>query len=236
MDYTMLKQMARRSRLLAFLHDNESEDLKLQSFTSILEPEDNTKPPISMEVSSFDMGIFLAQNPKLNGNEYSLIQQYLHTTGRPYRNYLHLPHPENALILPPNAKRPRQFHDNGRTYSCYSSHQGNSAIQFHDRQSQQCQNGVIESILELPLQGFLSRFILVRTFRPLNAFEHAGIPYSHFPNFMAEVVDPELSENIIVIETKDIITHLTTYKRPVGAFNCTKEILVICWALNRGRK
>lgn len=232
----MLKQMARCSQLLAFLHDNESGDSKLQSFTSILEPEDNTKPPISVEVSSFDMGIFLAQNPKLDENEYHLIQQYLHTTGCPYRNYLHLPHPENALILPPNAKCPREFHENGPTFSCYSSHQGNSAIQFHDCQSQQLRNGIVETILELPLQGFLSRFIFVCTFRPLNAVENAVIPYSHFPNFMAEVVDPEPSDNIIVIEPRDIITHLTTLKRPAGTFDCAGEILVICWALNHGRK
>lgn len=236
MDYTMLRQMARRSRLLALLHDNESGDPDLQSFMSILEPRDSTKPPTSQEVNSFDMGIFLAQNPKLDDNEYLLIQQYLHTTGRPYRNYLHLPHPENALILPPNAKHLREFHENGRTFSCHSSHKGNSAIQFQDHGSQGHLNGMIESILEIPLEGFLCKFILVRTFQALNAFEMAETPYPHFPNFMTEAVHPDLSDNIIVIEPKDIITHLTTFKRPAGTYDITAEILIICWALNRGRK
>jgi hypothetical protein len=211
-DYTMLKQMARRSRLLAFLHDNESKNPLLQSFSTILEPGDLTKPPVPQELSSSDIALFLSKVPKLLGTEYTLIQQYLHSTGRPYCSYTNLPHPEFALILPPNAKRLTEFHNNGRTYSCHLSHPGNSAIQFHDCESQSPRTGVIDNIFEIAIEGFLRKFILVQHHRDLNKHDLALTPYLNYPRMMAKVVETTLSNEIIVIEPHHIITHLTTFR------------------------
>lgn len=232
----MLKQMARRCRLLAILHDNEFTSSLLQTFNTILEPGDSTKPPLTQELSSSATALLLSKAPKMQDCEYQSIKQYLHSTGRPYRSYTDLPHPEYALILPPNAKRATEFHENGRTYSCHLSHSGNSSIQFHNPQTQTRLTGAIETILEIPLEGFLRRFILARTYHPLNDTEAALTPYPQFPRFQSQVVNAALSAEVIVIEPHHIITHLTTFRRPAGTYSISHEILVICWALNRGLK
>lgn len=237
MDYTMLKQMARLCRLLALLHDNESVDSATQAFASILESNDSkTKSPMTKELSGLEIALFLSKAPKMYQHEYQLVKQYLNTMGSPYRSHTDYPHPEYALILPPNAKRLTEFHDNGCTYSCSSSHSGNSPIQFYNRETQAHLTGVIDTILEIPLEGFLRKFILVHPYCDLNEEDTRRTPYSQFPRMMTKAVDTTPSGTMIVIEPQHIITHLTTYKRPAGTFGIDKEILIICWALNRGRR
>ena len=226
--------MARLCCLLALLHDNESGNSLDKSFANILEPEDRTKPPVSKELTSADAAFFLSKVPKLRPNEYNLILRYLHSTGHPYWAYLDLPHPEYALILPPNAKRLVEFHNNGHTYSCNSSHIGNSAIQFYDRSTEACLTGAIDTILEIPLEGFLRKFILVYPHLDLNSSDASCTPYPRYPRLMTKAVRAVLSQDIIVIEPQHIITHLTTYRRPAGTYGIQQEILVICWAMNRG--
>lgn len=231
----MLRQMARLCRLLALLHDNESGDALDKSFANILEPKDTTKSVLE-ELTSEDAALFFSKTPKLRQNEYLLIQEYLQSTGRPYRGYLDLPHPEFALILPPNAKRLTEFHDSGRTYSCHSSHIGNSAIQFYDRLTQARLTGVIDTILEIPLEGTLRMFILVHAHLELDNSDAMRTPYPQYPRMMTKAVKTVLSDDVVVIEPQHIITHLTTYKRPAGTYGIQQEILVICWAMNRGLK
>lgn len=230
----MLRQMARLCRLLALLHDNKLGDSLDKSFASILEPENRKKSPALKEYTSADAAVFLSKAPKLSLNEYALIQEYFQSTGCPYQCYLDLPHPEFALILSPNAKHLTEFHDNGRTYSCNSSHISNSTIQFYDKSTQARLTGVIETILEIPLEGFLCKFILVHPHLELDNLDAMCTPYPQYPRMMTNAVKTVLSDNIVVIEPQHIITHLTTYKRPAGTYGIQQEILVICWAMNRG--
>lgn len=232
----MLRQMARLCRLLALLHDNESGDSLDQSLASILEPADQSKLTVLKELTSADTALILSKAPQLKPKEYSLIQEYLHSTGRPYRSYTDFPHPEFALILPPNATRLTEFNDNGHTYSCSSSHIGNSAIQFYDKSTQGQLTGVIDTIWEIPLEGFLRKFILVHTHLELDNSDAMLTPYPQYPRMMTKAVKAVLSEDIVVIEPQHITTHLTTYKRPSGTYEIQQDILVICWAMNRGLK
>lgn len=56
---------------------------------------------------------------------------------------------------------------------------------------------------------------------------------------MTRIVDAEASKEdseLVVIEPAHIVTHLTTFHRPAGTYGIDKDILVVCWALNRGRR
>ncbi|KAF8219478.1 hypothetical protein L208DRAFT_1199297, partial [Tricholoma matsutake] len=46
----------------------------------------------------------LAKAPCLLEVDYNNLLDYLHQTGRPYRAFSDLPHPPNAIILPPQAQ------------------------------------------------------------------------------------------------------------------------------------
>lgn len=204
--------MAHLCHLLAFLHHNETDNPLLNSFMGILEPGDKTKPPVLPELSSADIALFLSLAPKIEENEYNAVLQYLLSTGHPYYSWTNLPHPEFAHVLPPNGKCPTEFHDNGCTYSCHSSHNGNSNIQSQDPQIQAPITGVIQTILEIPLEGFLCKFILVHSHSTLSDLDTACTPYSQYPCMMCKVVPTELSDHLYVIEPQHIVTHLTALK------------------------
>ena len=226
--------MARLCRLLAFLRHNESKNSLLESFARVLEPGDKSEASVSQELDSADIALFLSRAPKMEENEYNKILQYLISMGHPYYSWTNLPRPEFAYVLPPNAKRLNEFHDNGHTYSCYASHNGNSAIQFWDPHSQAHITGAIQTILEIPLEGFLRKFILVHSHSALCDSDITCTPYPQYPRMMCKVVDAQLSDELYVLEPQHIITHLTTLKYPPGTFGILKETLGICWALNRG--
>ncbi|KAF9043561.1 hypothetical protein BDZ89DRAFT_943643 [Hymenopellis radicata] len=237
LDLTMLRQMARRCRLEGRLHDNQSGDADMKKLAEILEPSQGSRFVLSdAQLSTVDVANILGEAPRLAPTEYDMILQYLRLTGRAYRGYLQLPHPSAALILPPSARRPPQFILDKRTYSCQISHIGNSAIQFYSPQTQSTYTGFIHTIWQIPLEDVMRTFILVNCHRLLSSAEAERAPYIHNPRLMSSLVDSTPSNQSFVIEPKHIITHLTTFKRPAGTYGINRETMVVCWALNRGRR
>ncbi|KAJ7245779.1 hypothetical protein C8J57DRAFT_1082078 [Mycena rebaudengoi] len=177
-------------------------------------------------------------------NIYELLLTYLASVGehklhfwgsRNAAGVVTLPDPEHcSMILPPRAKQCKTFELNKRTYS-NPSHPGNSLIQFYrpgtDAKQNKTWTGVIDTILKVPLDGSLRTFIIVCKHLSLN------IPsYSQSPELMTSVVYEEPEPGLIVIEPKHIVTHLTAWKRPAHIHTTDKPVLVVCWALNRGRR
>ncbi len=113
------------------MKDNDADNNAIANFHNILEPLQH-KSLSSIDVDSNEQALLLAKAPALSTEEYTAIQQYLNSTGRPHSSYKEVPHPEFALVLPPAAERLREFVLGGRTYSRNSSHDGNSAIQFYE--------------------------------------------------------------------------------------------------------
>ncbi|KAJ7760277.1 hypothetical protein DFH07DRAFT_816732 [Mycena maculata] len=236
MDYTMLCQMARRCRLLAYLHNSEFLDPVLRQFADILDMKNTTKPKESEELDSFALARFLSKAPKMSPKEYKSILGYLNASGEATVSWLSYPAIEyQAMILPPNAKRLREYHENGGTYSCYSSHHTNSLIQFQKPNSHEPPiTGVIKFILEVPLHGFLRKFIFVAPHRPIDI---RGTPFQHYPRMMATLVEVEPYQTLMVIEPKHVITHLAAWTRPSRTYSgINKRFMVVSWALDRGRK
>jgi hypothetical protein len=240
MDYTMLQQMSRLVYFLAFLHHKASSNPEMDIFANILEPSNITKGPTIKPIDDFEQAIYLTKTLDLDETEYDMILQYLNLTGHhgQWSSNTAYPHPEHALILPPFAKRCTEFHENGHTYSCSSSHEGNSFIEFYDRRIQGHWTGVINHIFEIPLQGFLRKFIFVSPHRELEQSALVGTPYDPllYPRFMSKIVEVKPSEDMVVLEPEHIITHLTTYKTRGDIYGIRREVLLVCWALNRGRK
>lgn len=227
----MLRQMSRRARLDALLHD--SEDARL--LANILDPVTQSVEIITT-ISPADQAKILAEAPKLPEADYNALLQYLHQTGRPYRAFNSLPHPENSIILPPHAQYPLQIHCGECTFSCEKSHKGNSAIQFYNPFTHSNNTGSIEVIWRLPLEGSMHTFVVVWQHKSLPASEESKAPFTHYYGFQARIVDARPSGDLLIIEPTHIIMHLTTFKWPAGTYGIGMETLVVCWALNRGRK
>jgi hypothetical protein len=237
MDFTMLKQMTRFCMFLAFLHNTAASNPEMDIFANILEPGNFNQGPAIKPIDDAAQATYLAHAPHLDTVIYDMILQYLNLTGHRGQYHHHHSHfQENALVLPPRAKKLTEFHqDGGRTYSCSSSHKGNSFIQFYDREIRGYRTGVIKLIFEMPLQGFLRKFILVSPHRELRS-ERTPYDQTMYPRFMSKIVEVEPSDEMIVIEPEHIITHLTTYETGGHLYGIKTKVLIICWALNRGRK
>ncbi len=129
------------------------------------------------------------------------------------------------------------MHRDDHTFSCQKSHKGNSAIQFYSPSTQTEDTGFIETIWTLPLEGTLRVFFVVRPHLPLSIDDEKKAPFIHLNSkYSTRIVDNKPSDQLLIIEMHHIITHLTTFQRPLGTYGIDKETLVICWALNRGRK
>lgn len=238
----MLKTLILHCSTLAALLDNTygnnaGKEPLIQELTSILEPEDAKN--LLLNPTALDCAEIVsiqAKSPSMQTHEYVSLQAYLLFTGCAYHTYTDVPHPEYALVLPPIANCPSQINLNDHTYSCYSSHIGNSAIQFCDPKTQKIETGSIHLILQMLLQGFMRTFLFVHGHGTLTDAEEQLTPYPTHPRFMTKVVDAKFSDTLFIIEPQHIITHLTTLKQPAGTYGISRETLVVCWALNRGCK
>lgn len=228
----MLCQMSRRAHINAALHDVDGPT----ELANILEPINLSVDAAPVPLSPSEVSNVLKKARDLQGIEYNALLQYLQHTGRPYRSYDNFPHPPNARILPPLAQHPLQFNRGECTFSCEHSHKGNSVIYYYNPLVQAHDTGFIQNIWRIPLEGLMHTFVVVRPHQSLPAHEEAQAPYMHYPGFHVRVVDLQPSPGLVIIEPKHIITHLTTFKRPAGTYGIGREILVVCRALNRGRR
>ena len=229
----MLRQMSRRAYLDAVLTDTIDQDSA--QLAHILNTAYDITESMPGQLQPSEVADILQKAPDLTTIEYKALLQYLQSTGRPYRAFDDLPHPSGALILPPQAKRPNQFHHNNHTFSCQHSHIGNSAIQFYDPLSQSHDTGFIQTIYQLPLEASMQTFIVVSPHQPLPFSEESKAPFHNHSGYMSRIVDVQPSEKTILLRLDHIITHLTTYQRPKGTYHIDWDTLIVCWALNRGR-
>ncbi|KAF7331362.1 hypothetical protein MKEN_00013900 [Mycena kentingensis (nom. inval.)] len=236
MDFTMLRQISRSCRLLALLHRHEFKNTTLRNLSALLARDSVNS--VKAEMDDVAVSVYLGKAPRMSTKEYQLLLAYLNVNNAGYLSWLDMAGRDpdyHAMVLPPNANRLRRYSESGRTYSCSDSHRANSLIQYYIPNSDEDPaTGVIDSILELPLDGFLRTFMLVRPHRLLDL---AGTPYARYPNFMTSLVATEPSKKLLIIEPKHIITHLAAWTRPSSTYSGMKErFMVVCWALNRGRK
>ncbi|KAJ6583141.1 hypothetical protein DFH09DRAFT_911716 [Mycena vulgaris] len=212
---TMLRQVTRRGCLEAYLNEEQFTTGHTRGLAHILDPS-SVKVPEQLEPS--EVAKILSSAEELFVPHYQMLLLYLQSNGQPWRHHLELPHPDGALILPPCALQSPEFQLDGRNYSCKHSHLGNSGIQFKRPSDSQIFTGFIESIWQIPLQGHMQTFVVVELHTSLPHNILAQLPFSSKPRLNTTVVDATPSGNRFIIEPRHILTHLTTYKRPKGAF------------------
>lgn len=228
--------MSRRARVDATLFDNK----EMQSLGAILDPDSYSviENNDQLKINPEDQALFLSKGTLLEKDHYRALLQYFHLNGRAhYRAFDQFPHPQNSVVVPPQAQFPLQIHRDECTFSCQKSHYGNSAIQFYNPATQLHDTGFIQIIWHLPLENIMHHFIVVQPHKPIAKNEEKMAPYIHYPGLSSRIVDScPPTNHLVIIEPKHIITHLTTYKRPASTYGIGRETLIVCWALNRGRK
>lgn len=178
MDYTRLRHFARLGRLLAKKHDKHLEDgtnSALQGLDNILDPTDPKTLQTPTQLDEEQLAKFLAKKSRnIPKPLYTLILEYLASVGEHKLNFygtrnaagtITLPDPDHrSMILPPRGKRCLKFYVDKRTYSCSSSHESGSLIQFYepgtDPKQNQTSTGVITAILQIPLDNMLRTFVV----------------------------------------------------------------------------
>ncbi|VDB99907.1 unnamed protein product [Peniophora sp. CBMAI 1063] len=243
MDFTMLRQTARRARLQALLHDTTPDD-STSGLTAILTEADpdaeHTRTANAASqvpgntLTSYQLAQFLVAAPLLDEAHYVLILRHVQTYIRPFQPFDQLPAQPDIPILAPNAKRPRTLVINRRTYSDMVQHRGNSAVQYRDPTSNVRHSGFIQAIRVIPLEHQLRTFVLVSPHAPLPEHEFLRTPYAHYKLLRTTIFDAAPSPTLIVLEPKDIIAHVTTLLRPMGTYGVPRQTLVVCSSLDRG--
>ncbi|KAJ7303543.1 hypothetical protein DFH08DRAFT_758982 [Mycena albidolilacea] len=88
----------------------------------------------------------------------------------------------------------------------------------------------------MPLKNHMQTFFLVQKHKLLPSNLLQKTPFPSLNLLQTTAVDAELSNQFCIIEPTRILTHLTFYHRAKGTYGINKRILVVCWALNRGRR
>lgn len=144
--------------------------------------------------------------------------------------------PLTGFIIPRRPLHPLNIIIEGNQFAKFSNHIGGSYIQFYDPMLPALQlEGRIEDIWRLPLDGHVRTFLLVRKFRDLDLHEVQMTPYHLKPELLTRVYDTRPSENVLLIEPRHVITHLTTWTRP-RFLTINHSVIIVNWALNRGRR
>ncbi|KAJ6472115.1 hypothetical protein DFH09DRAFT_1058123 [Mycena vulgaris] len=227
--------MCRRSLLEGVLNDSSqhSGPAPMAKLATILQPKDpfRWKAPVDL-LNGVEVADILARGMELTPTEYNSLLKYLCNTGEEWLSaYRNLPYVTGALIMPRHALEPLELTLDGHTYSCFKSNQGGSGIQFKMPKTGAQATGFIKKIWQMPLKGCLKTFMLIEVHRPVrNKTAFSSLLLG------ATVVDASPSMNFIVIEPEHILTHLTVWRPPMGTYGIMKDILGVCWGLNRGRR
>ncbi|EEB88831.1 hypothetical protein MPER_13151 [Moniliophthora perniciosa FA553] len=229
--------MARRCLFDAYLEDSvHGEATPLSQFCATLLGPKRTNSGL---VTESEEARFFQRAKKLPDWQYEKLLTYIHLQGPPWPRAHNDPRVTfDAFILPPSGVQLTNLtNTHHQTFSTFSSHQGNSCVQFYENRAHTSKNsGFIRTIWQMPLQSQLRTFFFIELHKPLPMEEQQKAPYDKYPFMMTGIFDAARSGSWAVVEEKDIIAHAVAYPRPAGAYGIPKKTLVICWSLNRGRR
>jgi hypothetical protein len=241
MDLTMLRQICRRGRLTGFIQDCISNQSPFSAALMVMFPNVMTPQSEMSTVSSHSEAQHNSRGQKLPSVEYNLILDYIHAL-RPNclaRHYKDLPHPEDAVILPPVAVPVTHITHKGRSYSTFSMHSGNSSISYHQADGT-VDAGFITSMWKQILYGESHLFIIVSPHSQLSADDASQSPYTSRPGFLGTLVysQPPLSQKQkqVLIQQTQIKAHMANYTRPPGTFGIKAETMILMDSLHRNRE
>jgi len=237
MDFTMLRQICRRGRLSGITQDHIHSNTLFGDALKILFP-DAISDPTPSQYGDTEMAWHNSKGVRLAPEIYDEILKLVNSESQTlfFRHYHNLPHPPDALVLPPLATSIRKIEHNGWEYTAFSSHPGNSSISYH------CSNGDIDtgfiaSIWSQVLQGTKRIFIVVLPHTFLSAHDLVHSPYSSRTGLLGTVVysRPTQARSQILIQQNQIRGHIAFYDRPPGTFGIKVGVRVLIDSLHRNR-
>lgn len=243
--HTVLEKFAVRSMLHARFNDaqasNMNDDLLMAQLANILRGDLRKRSRVGQQLTVQQEWEFLRSSAVLDDHEYATLLAFVQHRFGPRWVSPRFDLQDNQLVLPPRAVRHKQLtFDGDRTFSCRSSHLGNSSIHFYgDANTVDSTRGTfagcIEGIWEMPVHAQLQVFFLVRLHKDLSPEEDARTPFGDYPLLQSWAVDAEPSATVMMIHISDVISHVAMYERPAGTFNIPRPVIVLCRALDRGR-
>lgn len=237
--HTLLTRLCSRGRLEAKLADAayRGEDAALAELADVLLQPKTNHYIHPLRVSNEEEALFMRSATEFAMTDYELLLAHLQSTDTPYYSCLDMYAPDDALILPLRARYLTEITIENRTYSCRRSHYGNSSIQFDSVEEETTYRyaGFIEAIWETVIGGCLRTFIAVRLHRDLDEEDKQRTPFPQFPRLFTWAVEANQSDNVMIIEPTELVSHVAVYKRPAGTFGIDKPTLVLCGSLDRRR-
>lgn len=229
----MLRQVCRQGRVEAAFEDDET-FVELAKVLALPDP----LGVATGESQSERLRTVKENAQDLTRDEYEALLFFLRRTGQVYHSvYDGVIADYGTRYLLPFVQHQKNIAIDGKTYSTRESHEPNSAIQFLEPISGIKATGNIEAIWLAPLSSRVRTFVVVRGHVSLVPTEEAKAPFLNFnPNYAARIVSASNSGQLFILEPCNIITHLSTYCRPAGTYGIPVDTVVVCWALNRGRR
>ncbi|TFK50612.1 hypothetical protein OE88DRAFT_1736117 [Heliocybe sulcata] len=131
LDYTMLQQICRRSRLSAKIQDAAHACNPLAKVYALMTPHIGSPLlPAGMQGDYLELMKAHARGDKLDPQLYQLMLEHLNNWGFSARHYQQLPHPMDAVVLSPTGLQQRHFKYMNRDFSDHTAHEGNSSILY----------------------------------------------------------------------------------------------------------
>ena len=233
-DFTMLRQICRRGRLMAFMRDSSSTATSAvaSSITSAIQTLiQNVLPPKSMEDS----------NSMLPLEVYDEIRSILNAElpSMQFRHFKDFPHPDPAHVLPRQATPVQHIKIKSRDYSTFKQHQGNSSIGYYSSASGETEisAGFIDTIWRQTLDGVAQTFLVVFRHQFLSSEDNQRNPYQARNGFQVEIAytsPPNVHR--VVIRPNQVIGHMAYYEMPPGTFGIKRGITILINSLHRNRE
>lgn len=134
--------------------------------------------------------------------------------------------------VPRHVVTQRSFSKDDRKYTCRSTHPGSAAVLF--QLDGVTRFGFINTIWDQSISGIVRRHVLVSPLKVMNSEDEAKTPFSGLPGLACGVVY-NISEEDVLITTREVIVHAAFRVRPACTFGISCEI-VLYHNLDRGRR
>ena len=237
----MLRQICHCGQLAGVVRDYIDSDSLFGEALRILFPEAIAKlgePSAPAHYSNVEAAQHNSKGVLLSPEIYNAILELVNLESPTpiFRHCNSLPHSLHALVLPPLANSIWKIKHNGRGYTPFLSHPGNSSISYH--MNGNIDTGFITSIWSQVLQGKKRIFIVVAPHALLSAPNATHSPYLSQTGFLGTVVynQPILARQQVVIQPSQIRGHVTYYNQPPGTFGIKVGGCILIDSLHHNQK
>jgi len=228
-DFTALRQICRKSRLIAFLQSTtEGSSLPLRLKTLLLpavtEPSTSSKCLTGIERAAFNK--FGQYMPTQVYNGILLIANKTRSRGNQLRHYTNLPYPRTCEVLSRIGQEALIFQKNDRSISLFERNANNGIIWLQDPRTKEKQAAKVTSIWRVEVSGFVRTFVEVGFFDLLSDIDQALNWCRRYPFFFVSLFYTQ-SSHTAMIEDCDIICQGAALVRPSGTFGIKQETILI---------